>query len=67
MKINNQFILHELSSMYRNSPNIINFMEQAYLYCKENEKDIMAVGNVLNIEYQNADEKSVDVRLAKEE
>ncbi len=40
MKINNQFILHELSSMYRNSPNIINFMEQAYLYCKENEKDI---------------------------
>ncbi len=40
MKINNQFILHELSSMYRNSPNIINFMDQAYLYCKENEKDI---------------------------
>ena len=36
-------------------------------FVKENEKDIMAVGNVLNIEYQNADEKSVDVRLAKEE
>ncbi len=40
MKINNQIILEELTSLYIKSKNIIQFMEESYLYCQINEKDI---------------------------
>lgn len=40
MQINNKLVLDELSSIYINAQNIIQFMEQAYLYCQINEKEI---------------------------
>lgn len=40
MKINHKLILEELTSLYIKSKNIIQFMEESYLYCQINEKDI---------------------------
>ncbi len=37
MKINNTFVLEALSQLYKNSTDIIQFMEQAYTYCQTNE------------------------------
>ena len=40
MKINNQFILDTLNSLFKNSQNIVQFMEEAYHYCQKYEEDI---------------------------
>ncbi len=40
MKINHKLILEDLTSLYMESKNIIQFMEKSYLYCQTNEKDI---------------------------
>lgn len=42
MKIGHRFLLDELSSLYKNARNIIQFMEQAYQYCRDNEQAIRA-------------------------